>query len=79
MPKRKSSPAKKKQPQGDLLQSTAAVLQRPEVIGVILVLVSVLTLLSLLTSSTGTITGRWIEGLELLFGIGLNVKKIERL
>ena len=71
MPKRKSSPAKKKQPQGDLLQSTAAVLQRPEVIGVILVLVSVLTLLSLLTSSTGTITGRWIEGLELLFGIGV--------
>lgn len=70
MTKRKSPP-KKKQPQSDPLQSTLALLQRPEVIGVALVLVAVLTLLSLLTSSTGTITGRWIEGLQLLFGIGV--------
>jgi len=70
MPKRKSPP-KKKQPQSDPLQSALALLQRPEVIGVVLVLISVLTLLSLLTSSTGTITGRWIESLQLLFGIGV--------
>jgi S-DNA-T family DNA segregation ATPase FtsK/SpoIIIE len=70
MTKRKSQP-KKKPPQPDPLQSALALLQRPEVIGVALVLVSVLTLLSLLTSSTGTITGGWIAGLETLFGIGV--------
>jgi S-DNA-T family DNA segregation ATPase FtsK/SpoIIIE len=70
MAKRKSTP-KKKTPQNDPFQSIVALLQRPEVIGVGLVLISVLTLLSLLTSSTGTITGSWIAGLETLFGIGV--------
>ena len=71
MPNKRKSPAKKKQTQPDPLQSALALLQRPEVIGVGLVLISVLTLLSLLTSSTGTITGSWIAGLETLFGIGV--------
>lgn len=70
MAARKSS-RKRKQSHQDPLDVLAAILSRPEVIGLILVLVSVLTLLSLLTSSTGAITGAWLEWLTLLFGIGV--------
>lgn len=70
MAKRKSTPQKRKQ-NPDPLQTALAVLQRPEVVGVTLVLIAVLTLLSLLTSSTGAITGVWIGWLQMLFGIGV--------
>lgn len=70
MAKRKSTPQKRKQV-NDPFQTALAVIQRPEVVGVTLVLVAVLTLLSLLTSSTGAITGVWIGWLEMLFGIGV--------
>ncbi len=69
MAKRKASPAKRKQ-NNDLFSSLITRLQRPDVIGVGLVLVSLITFLSLLTSSTGTITGVWVGWLDRLFGIG---------
>jgi S-DNA-T family DNA segregation ATPase FtsK/SpoIIIE len=43
---------------------------RPEVLGLLLVLLSVFTLLSLLTTTPGTITGQWIDLLAWLFGMG---------
>lgn len=70
MAKRKA-PSQKRKPKSDPFAALLTLLKRPEVIGVILVLVSMLTLLSLLTSSTGAITGAWIGGLEMLFGIGI--------
>ncbi len=70
MAPRKSS-RKRKSTNADPLDLLAAFLSRPEVIGLTLVLISVLTLLSLLTSSTGAITGAWLEWLTLLFGVGV--------
>lgn len=70
MAKRKS-PAQKRKQNNDWFAALLALLQRPDVGGVALVLVSVLTLLSLLTSSTGAITGVWIGWLQLLFGAGI--------
>jgi len=70
MTKRKA-PAKKRKQNRDWLADLLALIQRPDVMGVTLVLLSVLTLLSLLTSSTGAITGVWIDGLKLFFGIGV--------
>jgi len=68
MAKRKAPPKRKQN--SDLLSSFITRIQRPDVAGVCLVLVSLITLLSLLTSSTGTITGVWVSWLELTFGIG---------
>ena len=45
-------------------------LLRPEIMGIVLILVSVFTLLSLVTQSNGVITGAWIEALQKLVGIG---------
>lgn len=60
--KRKSSP--------DPLQTTLDIVTRPEVVGLVLVLFAVMTLLSLVTSSTGAITGAWLSWLDQLFGVG---------
>jgi S-DNA-T family DNA segregation ATPase FtsK/SpoIIIE len=52
----------------DQILATAA---RPEVLGLLLVLVSVFTLLSLITGSRGQITTAWIGWLEGLVGVGV--------
>ncbi|MEZ4734736.1 MAG: hypothetical protein R3E79_47195 [Caldilineaceae bacterium] len=70
MAKRKA-PTKKRKQNRDWFADLLALIQRPDVMGVTLVLLSVLTLLSLLTSSTGAITGVWIGWLRLLFGVGV--------
>ncbi|MEZ4614150.1 MAG: hypothetical protein R2867_01360 [Caldilineaceae bacterium] len=70
MAARKSS-RKRKSPTTDPFEVIVNTITRPEVIGLGLVLISVLTLLSLLTSSTGAITGAWIGWLRELFGMGI--------
>ncbi len=45
-------------------------LPRSGVIGIVLVLIAGITLLSLVTSSNGVLTGAWIEWLQALFGVG---------
>ncbi|MEZ4868437.1 MAG: DNA translocase FtsK [Caldilineaceae bacterium] len=67
----KGRSTRKSKAQSDPLQSILAIAQRPEVIGLTLVLISVLTLLSLITSSTGAITGAWLRVLNSLFGLGM--------
>jgi S-DNA-T family DNA segregation ATPase FtsK/SpoIIIE len=62
---RKSKPQTKAQP------AVPAFLTRGEVGGVVLVFLSAITLLSLLTSSNGALTGAWLGWLAALFGIGL--------
>ena len=52
----------------DQFLATAA---RPEVLGLLLILLSVFTLLSLVTGSRGQITNWWIESLESIVGIGV--------
>ena len=69
MAKRKSPPKRKQK--DDWSATLLTLLQRPDVVGVMLVLIAVFTLLSLVTSSTGTITGVWIDWLQMLFGIGV--------
>jgi S-DNA-T family DNA segregation ATPase FtsK/SpoIIIE len=64
--KRRSRKNRRYDPIDQLLTLAA----RPEVLGVVLVLLSVFTLLSLLTTTRGFITGQWISFLEALFGMG---------
>lgn len=64
--KRRSRKNRRYDPIDQLLTLAA----RPEVLGLILVLLSVFTLLSLLTTTRGFITGQWITFLEALFGMG---------
>ena len=54
----------------DMQQISRAVF-RPEVGGVLLVLLAIFTLLSLLTASRGQLTGGWIDLLTALFGVGV--------
>ncbi|MCC6458509.1 MAG: DNA translocase FtsK [Caldilineaceae bacterium] len=65
--KRRSRKSRKKYDPIDQILTVAA---RPEVLGLVLVLLAVFTLLSLLTSTRGAITGQWIDLLEQLFGMG---------
>ena len=67
MATRKRSKKKSKSSITDQLMSGVT---RADIIGVILILISVFTLLSLLTGSRGTITGAWIDALVNVFGIG---------
>ncbi len=69
MAARKST--RKRKSSADPLQATLDVITRPEVVGLVLVLFAVMTLLSLVTSSTGAITGAWLNWLKMLFGIGV--------
>src|SRR5262245_21682069 len=69
MATRKSS-RKNKAPPRPVLDVTALI-SRSEVVGVILVFLSAITLLSLLTSSNGVLTHTWLSWLEMLFGRGL--------
>ena len=64
--KRRSRKNRKYDPIDQILTIAA----RPEVLGLLLVLLSVFTLLSLLTTTRGVITGQWIDFLEQLFGMG---------
>ncbi len=64
--KRRSRKSRKYDPIDQILTIAA----RPEVLGLVLVLLSVFTLLSLLTTTRGVITGQWIDFLEQLFGMG---------
>ncbi len=67
-------PAKKRRKQSnpvDNLISHMAVLTRPEVIGLTLIVISVFTLLSLLTDSRGSLTGSWIDLWRSLTGSGV--------
>lgn len=64
--KRRSRKNRKYDPIDQILTIAA----RPEVLGLVLVLLSVFTLLSLLTTTRGVITGQWIDFLEQLFGMG---------
>ncbi len=62
---------RKRKPTTDPIDAIVNTISRPEVIGLVLVLISVLTLLSLLTSSTGAITSAWLAWLTQLFGIAV--------
>src|SRR4051794_25228902 len=64
--KRRSRKSKRYDPIDHVLTIAA----RPEVLGLVLVLLSVFTLLSLLTTTRGFITGQWVDFLEQLFGMG---------
>ncbi len=64
--KRGSSSKKKKSPQLDL-----AILRQGEVWGLILILLGVMTLLAMLSSRQGALTGWWIEQLRRLVGDGV--------
>lgn len=64
--KRRSRKSRRHDPIDQILTMAA----RPEVLGLVLVLLSVFTLLSLLTTTRGVITGQWIDLLEQLFGMG---------
>lgn len=66
----RKSPRKRKA-STDPIQAALDIVTRPEVVGLVLVLFAVLTLLSLVTSSTGAITGAWLSWLQTLFGIGV--------
>jgi DNA segregation ATPase FtsK/SpoIIIE, S-DNA-T family len=71
MPPKKGTRKPKSKPQPGPLQQLPALLSRAEVIGVILVFLSAITLLSLLTSSNGVLTATWLGWLETLFGVGM--------
>jgi S-DNA-T family DNA segregation ATPase FtsK/SpoIIIE len=60
----------RKSRRNDPIHQLLTVAARPEVLGLFLVLLAVFTLLSLLTSTRGAITGGWIDLLEQLFGMG---------
>lgn len=62
---------RKKKASADPIQAVWDVITRPEVVGLVLILFAVLTLLSLVTSSTGAITGAWLTWLRTLFGVGI--------
>ncbi|MBX3000273.1 MAG: DNA translocase FtsK [Caldilineaceae bacterium] len=55
----------------DTVINAIAVVTRPEVVGLSLIVISVFTLLSLFTDSRGTITGSWIDFLRSLTGTGV--------
>jgi len=63
--------ARKRKSSSDPIQVVWDVVTRPEVVGLGLLLFAMLTLLSLVTSSTGAITGAWLTWLRTLFGIGV--------
>jgi DNA segregation ATPase FtsK/SpoIIIE, S-DNA-T family len=54
----------------DPIDQILTIAARPEVLGLVLILLAVFTLLSLLTTTRGAITGQWIDFLEQLFGMG---------
>lgn len=54
----------------DPIDQILTISARPEVLGLVLILLSVFTLLSLMTTTRGVITGQWIDFLEQLFGMG---------
>jgi len=56
---------------GDDMRRISRALFRPEVGGVLLVLLAIFTLLSLLTASRGQLTGGWIDLLAAIFGVGV--------
>ncbi|MEZ4712220.1 MAG: DNA translocase FtsK 4TM domain-containing protein [Caldilineaceae bacterium] len=62
--------SKKSQNSTTPLDQLRQTLLRPEIMGIVLILVSVFTLLSLVTQSNGVITGAWIEALQKMVGIG---------
>ncbi|MEM7131276.1 MAG: DNA translocase FtsK 4TM domain-containing protein [Chloroflexota bacterium] len=71
---RSRSPKKrttKKKPSEPLLNQLGAFVMRYEVAGIVLILISVLTLLSLVTDSRGTVTSAWIQFLNNLVGVGI--------
>lgn len=66
--------SKRRKKQTDLIDESLAylaILLRPEVAGLTLIVVSVFTLLSLFTGSRGSITGFWIDLLQTWTGIGV--------
>jgi S-DNA-T family DNA segregation ATPase FtsK/SpoIIIE len=69
MPAKKGS--RKSKPSPGPIQQLPALLSRAEVLGVVLLFVSAITLLSLLTSSHGVLTATWLGWLEMLFGVGM--------
>ena len=69
MPTKKG--ARRTKPQPHPLQTMPALLSRGEVMGVILIFLSAITLLSLLTSSNGVLTATWLGWLGMLFGVGM--------
>ncbi|CAN5747758.1 DNA translocase FtsK [soil metagenome] len=71
MAARKPAGKSKAPPKPDALQRLTATLARAEVGGVVLILLSAVTLLSLLTRSNGIITAALINTLQTLFGIGM--------
>lgn len=61
---------RKKNPVDEVLD-TIAMLLRPEIVGLTLVVISIFTLLSLFSTSRGSLTGYWINLLESLTGEGV--------
>ncbi len=70
-PAKKPAPRRKSSSSNNDLQQISRAIFRPEVGGVLLVLLAIFTLLSLLTASRGQLTGGWIDLLRALFGIGV--------
>lgn len=71
--KGKSKPKRttRKKKSDPILGQIGAFLMRYEVAGVVLILISALTLLSLITESRGSLTTAWIDALYSLVGIGI--------
>jgi S-DNA-T family DNA segregation ATPase FtsK/SpoIIIE len=63
--------ARKSKAKPSPLQNLVAALARGEVAGIVLLFISAITLLSLVTSSSGVLTSAWLNWLQGLFGIGL--------
>jgi DNA segregation ATPase FtsK/SpoIIIE, S-DNA-T family len=61
---------RRKRQQPTVFERTADLVVRPEVLGLALIGVALLTLLSLLTDTRGRVTQAWIEFLEQMVGLG---------
>jgi S-DNA-T family DNA segregation ATPase FtsK/SpoIIIE len=67
----KSSRSRKRKKTASLAEQLWDALARPETVGLLLILISAFTLLSLLTGSRGQLTGAWIDLLQQLVGLGV--------
>ena len=72
--KKNGSKSRKKQPSQPLIQLSLD--QKLDIFGVVLVGIGVVTALSMLSKTQGSVTGEWIKGLYLAFGLGVYVVPI---
>ncbi len=72
--KKNGNKSRKKQPSQPLIQLSLD--QKLDIFGVLLVGIGVVTVLSMLSKTQGSVTGEWIKGLYLAFGLGVYVVPI---